>query len=161
MFTTIIASLPDHGLSAKSFHHYLDALVPAPDDSKLAILPHLSDLELALLIAATRLEIVRDSYTCNFRMAYAEYVSLASQARIQSAAGGAAAAGAATKVWDQHVALMEWYKLIERELLMPIATMGSSYEGDLKMYRADVALEEIVQAVPALDRTLARWCKQL
>lgn len=137
-----------------------------PPDSKLSLLPSLSDLSLALLIAAARLDIIHDADSCNFNMAYAEYVALASRAKIASAAGGALAAGATgTKVWGREAARGEWEALVRWELLIPV-TGGGGFGGgsaDAAMVRCDVALEEIAPScgVGGLDRVLERWCRQI
>lgn len=142
------------------------ATLLAPPDSKLSLLPHLSDLGLALLVAAARLDIIHDADTCNFNMAYAEYVALASRAKIASAAGGALASG--TKVWGREPARREWENLIRWELIMPVVGGGGSGGGigggsaDSAMVRCDVALEEIAPSVgPGLDRVVERWCRQI
>jgi len=147
---------PDELLTASDFNGRAATL--QPPDSKLHLLIALSDLQLALLIAAARLDIILDTDTCNFNMAYAEYISLASKARIQSAAGGAIAAGAGTKVWGKEIARGEWEGLMELELLMPVA---GSTGGANAMVRVDVALEEIAPSVPGLDRTMEKWCRTI
>ncbi|KKY13129.1 putative origin recognition complex subunit 4 [Diplodia seriata] len=138
----------------------------APPDSKLSLLAHLSDLGLALLVAAARLDIIHDADTCNFNMAYAEYAALASRAKIASAAGGALASG--TRVWGREAARREWENLSRWELVMPVVNGGGSGGGigggsaDSAMVRCDVALEEIAPSVePGLDRVVERWCRQI
>ncbi|KAF2019336.1 hypothetical protein BU24DRAFT_439522 [Aaosphaeria arxii CBS 175.79] len=132
-----------------------------PPDSKLALIPHLPTLALALIIAAARLDIIHDSDTCNFNMAYDEYVTLASKARIQSAAGGASASGVVSKVWGKEVARREWEALIELGLVMPVV---SGMTGGFGMVKCDVALEEIgavLQGEKGVDKALERWCRQI
>ncbi|KAL1626285.1 origin recognition complex subunit 4 [Neofusicoccum ribis] len=140
----------------------------APPDSKLTLLPSLSDLALGLLISTARLDIIHDADTCNFNMAYAEYVSLASKAKIASAAGGALAAGATgTKVWGREASRGEWERLVRYHLLLPVVGGGGSGGGigggsaDSAMVRCDVALEEIAPSVPGLDRVLEKWCRHI
>jgi origin recognition complex subunit 4 len=130
-------------------------------DSKLFLIPHLSTLSLSLLIAAARLDIIHDSDTCNFNMAYDEYVMLASKARIQSAAGGMSASGSVSKVWGKDVARREWEGLVELGLVMPVI---QGQAGGFGMIRCDVALEEIgavLAGEKGVDRYLERWCKAL
>ncbi|KZF25326.1 hypothetical protein L228DRAFT_280574 [Xylona heveae TC161] len=55
-----------------------------PPDSKLHLLPGLSDLALSMLIAAARLDVILDTDVCNFNMAYDQYCSLAAKAKVQS-----------------------------------------------------------------------------
>lgn len=170
-----------------------------PPDSKLLILPHLSTLQLALLIAAARLTHIflapststpgsaaSTASAINFPAAYAEYVSLSSRARAQSAAAGSlAAGGAAARVWGREVARREWERLADWELLIPASiagggggrggagggggkgVTGGGVGGDAAggagaMVRVDVGLEEIVPAVGAgMDKTLEKWCKKI
>jgi origin recognition complex subunit 4 len=130
-------------------------------DSKLPLIPNLSTLSLALLISAARLDIIHDSDTCNFNMAYDEYVTLASKARIQSAAGGASASGAISKVWGKEVARREWEGLVELGLVMPVV---GGVTGGFGMVRVDVALEEVGAVLgneKGVDRSLERWCRHL
>ena len=139
-----------------------------PPDSNLHILPSLSDIALALLIAASRLSIIHDTDTCNFPLAYAEYVSLSSKARINSTASGALASGAGTRVFGKEVARKEWEKLVLYGLLVPVAagafglgTGGLSLGGrGGEMARVDVALEEIPLSVE-LGSVMEKWCKQI
>ncbi|KAI9709861.1 MAG: hypothetical protein M1812_007569 [Candelaria pacifica] len=145
-------------------------------ESKLDILPGLSDLDLALLIAAARLDIILDTDTCNFNMAYEEYTTLASRMKVQSSASGAAAFGAGSKIWGREVAIGAWEKLMDYELLVPaIGTVGggaavSGTGGGAgsrevsragKMVRVDVGLEEILPSVPGMSAVMAKWCREL
>lgn len=134
--------------------HFLD-----PPDAKLSLIPHLSTLALSLLIATARLDIIHDSDTCNFNMAYDEYVTLASKARIQSAAGGLSASGSVSKVWGKDVARREWEGLVELGLVMPVI---AGQAGGFGMVRADVSLEEIGDVLKAeKERGLERWCRAI
>ncbi|KAL6710942.1 origin recognition complex subunit 4 [Coniothyrium glycines] len=133
----------------------------SPPDSKLSLIPHLSTLALSLLIAACRLDIIHDSDTANFNMAYDEYVTLASRARIQSAAGGLSSSSSASKVWGKDVARREWEALVDLGLLMPVV-MGQA--GGFGMVRCDVSLEEVgevLKGVKGGDKGLERWCRSL
>ncbi|KAH7359519.1 origin recognition complex subunit 4 C-terminus-domain-containing protein [Pyrenochaeta sp. MPI-SDFR-AT-0127] len=135
-------------------------LMSAPD-SKLCLVPNLSTLALSLLIAAARLDIIHDSDTCNFNMAYDEYVTLASKARIQSAAGGLSSSSSTSKVWGKDVARREWEGLVELGLVMPVI---AGQTGGFGMIRCDVALEEIGEVLKAekgIDRGLERWCRSI
>lgn len=132
-------------------------------------------MELALLIAACRLDAILGTDTCNFNMAYHEYQSIATHAKLQSSVSGAAAAGAGTKIWGREVGLGAWEKLSECELIVPVAgptmTAGGSGRGaatgardvsrDGRMFRVDVALEEIGPSVPGLSSMMAKWCRQV
>ena len=133
-------------------------------DSKLHLLESLSDLDLSLLIAAARLDIVAHMDTVNFAMAYDEYTSLMGKQRVQSAAAGMLAVGGGSRVWGRGVAGMAWERLASLSLLVP-AAVGARGAGahsglDAKMWKVDVALEEIPGAVK-LNTVLARWCREI
>lgn len=135
-------------------------LLDAPD-SKLSLIPRLPTLGLALLIAAARLDIIHDSDTCNFNMAYDEYVTLASKARIQSAAGGLSASGSVVKVWGKDVARREWENLVDLGLVMPVI---QGQAGGFGMIKCDVALDEIgatLAGEKGVDQQVKRWCKAI
>ncbi|KAL1800858.1 hypothetical protein ACET3X_001200 [Alternaria dauci] len=130
-------------------------------DSKLSLIPSLSQLSLSLLIAAARLDIIHDSDTCNFNMAYDEYVTLASRARIQSAAGGLSSSSGASKVWGKDVARREWEGLVDLGLIMPVI---QGQVGAFGMVRCDVALEEVGEVLKGIkggDKGLERWCRSI
>ncbi|CBX90721.1 hypothetical protein LEMA_P057550.1 [Plenodomus lingam JN3] len=130
-----------------------------PPDSKLSLIPHLSTLALSLLIATARLDIIHDTDTANFNMAYDEYVTLASRARIQSAAGGVSASSAQSKVWGKEVARREWEGLLGLGLVMPV---GVGAGGAFGMVRCDVSLEEVGEVLKrGKERGLERWCRSL
>jgi len=136
-----------------------------PPSSSLHLLASLSDCALALLIAACRLAIVHSTDLVNFGLAYGEYVSLASKARLSSFSSGAAAVGATgTRVWSKDVCRGEWERLLRVGLLIPAlglgdgAVAGAASKG---MVRVDVALEEIPTAVVGLSAVMEKWCKQL
>jgi origin recognition complex subunit 4 len=143
-----------------------------PPDSSLHILPSLSELALSLLIAAARLSIIHSTDTTNFPLAYAEYVSLASKARMNSAASGALASGAGTRVFGKEVARREWEKLVGYGLLVPVASgafgLGGTVsaagtggaEKGMEMVRVDVALEEIPLSVE-MSAVMEKWCLQI
>ncbi|RAR06222.1 origin recognition complex subunit 4 [Stemphylium lycopersici] len=151
--------LPTATLSPDTPFHP-STLLNAPD-SKLSLIPSLSQLSLSLLIAAARLDIIHDSDTCNFNMAYDEYVTLASRARIQSAAGGLSSSSGASKVWGKDVARREWEGLVELGLCMPVI---HGQVGAFGMVRCDVALEEVGEVLKGIkggDKGLERWCRSI
>jgi origin recognition complex subunit 4 len=136
----------------------------APPTSTLPlILPSLSDLQLSLLIAAARLDIIHDSDTCSFGIAYMEYVDLASKARLQSSASGALASGAGTRVWGREVARGEWEALVRYGLLVPVSETGAGAAAVMLggLVRVDIKLEEIPGSVPGLSTVMDRWCRQI
>ncbi|KAF2035088.1 hypothetical protein EK21DRAFT_84725 [Setomelanomma holmii] len=143
------------------YQAFIPAETLSAPDSKLFLITHLSTLSISLLIAAARLDIIHDSDTCNFNMAYDEYVTLASKARIQSAAGGMSASGSVSKVWGKDVARREWEGLVELGFIMPVI---QGQAGGFGMVRCDVALEEIgvvLAGEKGVDRQLERWCKAI
>ena len=126
-------------------------------DSNLTLLPSLSSLELALLICAARLLIIHDSDAASFPLAYDEYKSLASKARIAASAAGALATA---RVWGQGVARLAWEGLVDKGLVIPV---GERARGGAGVCRIDIGLEEIGGAVDAgLEAgNMGRWCKEI
>ena len=131
-----------------------------PPDSKLQLLPSLSDLELSMVIAAARLNIILETDVCNFSMVYDEYVQLASRVKVQSSAAGQTAVGGGARVWGKDVAMGAWEKLIKLELIVPGSSGTRGYSGG-SMWKVDVALEEIGSSVPRMGSAMARWCREI
>ena len=135
-----------------------------PPDSKLHLLPSISELGLSLLIAAARLDIILSTELCNFEMAYEEYVSLASRVKMQtSASGQLAIGGGGGRLWGKAVAKGEWEKLVALELVLPVTggtTVGKGRGEQGRMWRVDVGLEEIGGSVK-MGAVLARWCREI
>ncbi|KAI4163301.1 MAG: hypothetical protein LQ342_003036 [Letrouitia transgressa] len=131
-----------------------------PPDSNLHLLPALSELELSLVIAAARLDIILDTDVCNFNMVYEEYLQLASKVRMQSDAAGQAVAAGGARVWSREMAKASWERLVELELILPVGSGGRGLENG-GMWRVDVALEEIGPSVPGMGSAMARWCKDI
>lgn len=135
-----------------------------PQEPKLQLLAALSDVELALLISAARLDIVAHTDTVNFAMAYDEYSAQMGRQRVQTASSGLLALGAGARVWSRSVAVVAWERLVSLGLLIPAGIGGRSNaaHGGLegKMWKMDVSLEEIPTAVE-LPGFLAKWCSQI
>lgn len=135
-----------------------------PPDSNLHVLESLSDLDLAMLICAARLDIVAHTDTVNFAMAYDEYTSQTGKLRVQSAASGMLALGGQARVWSRGVAAIAWERLIDLGMLIPagVGAKGTVGQGgvDGKMWKVDVVLEEIPGAAD-LNSVLAKWCKEI
>jgi origin recognition complex subunit 4 len=129
----------------------------SPPDAKLATLTSLSSLQLALLISAARLTIIHDTDTVSFALCYAEYVSLASKAKIAASAAGALVHGAGIgRVWSKEVARRAWEGLVSKELVLMEGGKGNT------SVRVDVRLEEIGEAEGVdLGAVMARWCREL
>ncbi|KAI1334033.1 origin recognition complex subunit 4 C-terminus-domain-containing protein [Xylariaceae sp. FL0016] len=131
---------------------------------KLQLLASLSELELSLLIAAARLDIVAHTDTVNFAMAYDEYSSQMGKQRAQSATSGMLAIAGGARVWGRSVASVAWERLVALSLLIPAGIGGRSnaIHGGLegKMWKLDVALDEVPAAVE-LPGFLIKWCSQI
>ncbi|MCJ1434597.1 hypothetical protein MMC27_003966 [Xylographa pallens] len=158
-----ILSMTPHNIPSAA--DFASNTLPAPD-SKLHILPGLSEIELALLIAAARLDIILDTDTCNFNMAYDEYTSLASRAKMLSTASGAAAVGGGARVWGRDVALGAWERLELLELLVPaLGAGGGAAMAEVgrsgKLWKVDVGLEEIGASRLEMGSVMARWCREI
>ncbi|THV50710.1 hypothetical protein BGAL_0139g00050 [Botrytis galanthina] len=164
-FTSSI--LPISSLSMQNFplrgqpFNMANMALSAPD-SKLHILQGLSELELAMLIAAARLDIILDTDTCNFAMAYDEYSSLTSRYKIQTSSTGVAALGGSAKVWGRDVALGAWERLVDYDLLIS-AAIGAAQVGGIagRMWKVDIALEEIPGSVEGLTGVMLKWCREI
>ena len=159
-------------------------------DSVLALLPSLSTLQLTLLIAACRLEIILSTDLCSFDMAYEEYLVLAKKAKTSfqhassgqltgtnnssSSSGGGGGGGI---VRSHHVAKGAWQGLEDVGFLVPAGTAGgggnysaaASGDRDGGRWRVDVSLEEIGvwltdgegRAAVAGSQGLGKWCREL
>ncbi|KAF2152053.1 origin recognition complex, subunit 4, partial [Myriangium duriaei CBS 260.36] len=132
----------------------------APPDSNLTLLPSLSTLELALLICAARLLIIHDTESASFPLAYDEYKSLASKARIAASAAGALATGSGARVWGVGVARLAWEGLVEKGLVLPVNDRARGGGG---VCRVDVSLEELGSVVEAtVDAAgMGKWCREI
>ena len=129
--------------------------------SKLHLLAALSDLDLSLLIAAARLDIIAHTDTVNFAMAYDEYGSLMGKQRLQSSSAGLSAG---MRVWGRGVAAVSWERLVALGLLLPAGIGAGTRAGhgglEGKMWRVDLALEQIPGAAK-LSAVLAKWCREI
>ena len=150
------ALLPIHLVTPSTLLSFTNVPRLLPPDSRLYLLPSLSDTSLALLIAAARFHIAYDSEKINFNMAYHEYVELASKAKAASSAAGQSAVAGGTRVWGRWVARGMWEQLVNLELIVP-----AGGEGLQQMFRVDVALDEIAPSVPGLGSVMAKWCKEI
>ena len=135
-----------------------------PPDSKLHLLPSLSELALSLLIAAARLDIILSTDLCNFEMVYEEYVALASRVKMQtSASGQLAVGGGGGRIWGKAVAKGEWERLVALELVLPVTggtTVRNGRGEQGRMWRVDVGLEEIGGSVK-MGAVMTRWCREI
>lgn len=151
------------------FPHPATYLLPPP--SHLHVLASLSDLALSLLISACRLDILYSTPLTNFSLTYAEYIEIASKARLQTSSLSTLTSGVSgTRVWSHDVASAEWEKLLSHGLLVPAVGAGESVGptaskgGDAQMVKVDITLEEVEMALRGsglLNATMEKWCKQL
>lgn len=156
--------------------YHLSSTSLAGPENRLHILPALTELELSLLIAAARLDIISDTDTCNFNMAYEEYKSLASKVKVQNsigstiAGGGVPGGGQGGKLWSREVAVGAWEGLGRWEVLIPATgTAGQASQGGVsregRMWRVDVGLNEIGRFAGgqggALGGVLGKWCREI
>ncbi|MCJ1341373.1 hypothetical protein MMC09_006669 [Bachmanniomyces sp. S44760] len=137
-----------------------------PPDSKLELLSGLSELELSLLIAAARLDIILSTDTCNFNMVYDEYVQLASKVKLQSSASGAVAVAGGARVWNREIAFGAWEKLADLDFVVPAQGIGGvAAAGDVgkggKMWKVDVSLEELGACRLDMSSATAKWCREI
>lgn len=124
-----------------------------PPDSKLSLLPSLSTLQLALLICSARLTNIFTTEIISFALAYEEYRTLASKAKLQASASGALAQGAGTRVWGKEIAKAAWQELVEVGLVIEDGRAGGTG-------RVDVGLEEIGMCGVELGMW-GRWCREI
>jgi origin recognition complex subunit 4 len=155
-----ISTLPTSGSSIPTetlLNHLTDSSTLTslqPPDSKLSALSSLSLLQLALLISAARLTIIHDTELVTFPLAHAEYVSLASKAKIAASASGQSIGGGIGRVWGKEVARNAWEGLERRKLVLG--------EGRGGAYRVDVRLEEIGEAEGVeMGGLMGRWCREI
>ena len=148
-------------------------LVPlAAPTSNLHLVQSLSDLQLALLIAAARLEVLADTETVSFAMVYDEYLKLCAKTRVQTTPSGAGAGGGggggggsgiSGRVWSKGVAVGAWEGLDGMGLVVPVADGGGAggrtRRGGVSMWRVDVGLMELRDGVRGT--AWARWCREV
>ena len=182
-------SAPTPSMSTEASAATAETSIPitplAPPDSCLHLLPSLSILQLALLVASARLDFILDTDLVSFESAYAEYLSLVSKAKVHAAASttltitaAAGTAGGAGRVWSRDVALKQWEGLGRMGLILPAASGsgGSSFlsasASAAGLWRVDVGLDELgawlegegkrggaVSAAAAA--LLAKWCREV
>ena len=133
-----------------------------PPDSKLHILPSLSELELSLLIAATRLDVILNTDICNFNMVYEEYTALANRLKLQTSASGATAIGGGARLWGKEVAAGAWEALEDLELIISVTGKAGGDAGrGGRLFKVDVALEEIPRSGVEMSGVMGRWCREI
>lgn len=150
------ALFPIHLLTPSTLLSFANSPRLLPPDSRLHLLPTLSETSLSLLIAAARFHIAYDSEKINFNMAYHEYVELAGKVKAASSAAGQSAVAGGARVSGRWVAKGMWEQLVDLELIVP-----AGGDGQQQMFRVDVALEEIAPSVPGLGSVMAKWCKEI
>ena len=130
--------------------------------SNLHLVQSLSDLQLALLIAAARLEVLADTETVSFAMVYDEYLKLCAKTRVQTTPSGGSGGGISGRVWSKSVAIGAWEGLDGMGLVVPVADGGGGggrTRGGVSMWRVDVGLMELRDGVRGT--AWARWCREV
>lgn len=136
--------------------HFTTHLTPSlqsPPDSKLALLPSLSVLHLALLICAARLHAIHATEAPTFPLVYEEYQLLASKAKLQATASGNSASA---RISTKDVARDVWSELLEAGLVMEVVDARRGEAAG----RLDVALQEIGACGVDLGGW-GKWCKEI
>ena len=143
------------------------------DDSIVAKIKSLSDLELAFLISTTRVALKGKDESVNFNLSYAEYVSMVKSlnARIPTMAPTNSGENNinfdnAAKIWSKRDVKNVWESLLSMNLLVEKGAIGlresamavfyaSNYQFhgstipfDLRVYQPHVSLQELRNTVP-------------
>ncbi|KAL9049951.1 MAG: hypothetical protein Q9162_006923 [Coniocarpon cinnabarinum] len=128
--------------------------------AKIDHISSLSSLSIALLVAAARIPLLADTDIVSFPLAYDEYRTLATKARLAASSGGAHVhGGVAGRVWGKEVARGAWEALVDAGLILQAD--GEAVRG-MGPCRVDVALEELEPAVNSnAEKALLRWCREL
>lgn len=140
------------------------SLIQGPSHSPPILIPGLSQLELSLLIAATRLETFHALETFNFNMVYETYTSLVSRARTHlssvTALGVASVLpGGAVQLWGRDVAARAWERLGE----VGLWTYAGRGEGRGRFVRCEVGLVEVAgfcERGKLLTSAMRGWFKE-
>ena len=155
----------------------------SPTDSKLPLLSCLSTLEMSLLICAARMEIVLNDSTaitsssslaCTFEAVYAEYLDLATRAKVITSTSpftSSTATATSSRVFSKRTAKGAWENLCCIGLLTMAGSVGRIGSvlpaGSGNVWRCEVALEEIAcligtgAGLGGAGTVLARWCRDL
>jgi origin recognition complex subunit 4 len=135
-----------------------------PPESKLSLVDGLSQLELGLLISATRLEMFHALETFNFNMVYEIYTSLVSRARTHLSASVTALGvqtvipGGAVQLWGRDVAFRAWERLGE----IGLWEYSGRGEGRGRFVRCEVDLVELsayCEKKKVLHSAMKSWFK--
>jgi hypothetical protein len=144
----------------------------APPDSKLSLIEGffslskanegLSQLELSLLIAATRLETFHALETFNFPMVYEIYSTLVSRSRTHTvtALGEVSLPGSAIQLWGRDVAFRAWERLGEIGLWTYVSANG---EGRGRFVRCEVGMMEVLgicERYKLLSTSMKSWFRE-
>jgi origin recognition complex subunit 4 len=129
----------------------------APLQSNLELIPGLGELQLALLIAAARLEVLADSELVSWEMVYDEYLGLCGKARVGGSGGGGVGTpgGGVGRVWGREVARGAWEGLERVGLIVEDRGRGGGAGGG--RWRVDVGLMELREELKG--GAWGRWCR--
>jgi hypothetical protein len=124
----------------------------------------LSQLELGLLISATRLETFHALETFNFNMVYEIYSSLVSRSRthlstLTGLGDTSVLPGGAIQLWGRDIATRAWEKLGE----IGLWTYAGGGEGRARFVRSEVGMVEIAgicERKKLLNSAMRGWFKE-
>lgn len=120
---------------------------PTPS-SMLALLTGLSDLQISLLIAASRLEVFAQMDIISFAMVYDEYLALCTNTRLSKIPGGQ------NHVWGKAIARSGWEGLENLGLVI-----DAGERGPVRWMRLQIGLEELMNEYQGTG--WARWCREV
>jgi origin recognition complex subunit 4 len=129
---------------------YTRALAPPP--SNLELLHSLSEIQIALMICAARVEVLRDIETVNFEMVWHEYEELVRKTKVQGTPGAGIG-----RNWSKNVATGAWEGLEKMGLIVGVGEGGR--RGGL--WRVDVGLMELREHLKGKAGQWLRWCKEV
>lgn len=122
----------------------------------------LSELELALLISAARIENKLEADTINFNIAYDEYSEMAkSISRERAQATTSSGVGAGYRIWSKEVARSAWERLEGLDLILPLNTASKGTDAsrdDIKMVKVDTGLLELRNMINK-NNPLFKWTR--
>ncbi|KAK9473677.1 origin recognition complex, subunit 4 [Dipodascopsis tothii] len=152
-----------------------------PLDSQLEYVLGLSELELVLLICATRVEL---KYTTgadgeqtvakkdgpgviNFNIVYDEYHSLSVKSKLDRNAAGSIV-DSVVRIWGRELAMAAWENLESAQLIVPqTGPVNGGGDGagsrEMKSMLSEVSMGELAEIVQAMDvpDTVKAWCRTL
>jgi Origin recognition complex (ORC) subunit 4 C-terminus len=161
--TMYIYRLLIYGLLTFSHHRNPNSISSKVHPLCKVLISGLSQLELGLLIAATRLETFHALETFNFNMVYEIYTSLVSRSRtnLSVTALGVATVlpGGAVQLWGRDVAARAWERLGE----IGLWTYSGRGEGRGRFVRCEAGMVELAgtcERAKLLNSAMRGWFKE-